>query len=439
MIGLVAGCASIPKREGWQEVEKMTEPRTGISLPWVREEAEAPTAMSTLQAWMASDLTLERALHIALFNNRSLRAKFEDIGIAGGAGDQASVLSNPRLKFEALMPGGGGPGSHKVSVTQNLLDLFVAPSRRGVADAQMERAQLEVSDAVVNLAADVKAAFYTYQGAVQTQMMRQRMFDAAEATVELAKRQKAAGNISDLDIAHQQALYHQAHLAYTSSQADVAVAHEPLARRLGVSGLSLTLHVGASLPELTSADPVLEGLEDLALKQRFDLQVIRQDTQILERTQAIAGVGPSMASAVEMGLVHEQDSSGFKLGPDVELPIPIFDQRGGVTRQLEAQRRQSQQREQAKELDVRTEVRLARTKLLTARQRADYYRDAVLPNAEEIVKRELQHYNFMLRGVYDLLLAKQQEVHVRKELIEALRDYWIARSELERSVGGKLP
>ena len=42
----------------------------------------------------------------------------------------------------------------------------------------------------------------------------------------------------------------------------------------------------------------------------------------------------------------------------------------------------------------------------------------------------------MLHGVYALLADKQKEIHVRQESVEALKKYWIARSELERAVGG---
>ena len=38
----------------------------------------------------------------------------------------------------------------------------------------------------------------------------------------------------------------------------------------------------------------------------------------------------------------------------------------------------------------------------------------------------LRHYNAMLKGAYDLLLAKQNEVTTERDYVEAWRDYWIA-------------
>jgi cobalt-zinc-cadmium efflux system outer membrane protein len=44
----------------------------------------------------------------------------------------------------------------------------------------------------------------------------------------------------------------------------------------------------------------------------------------------------------------------------------------------------------------------------------------------------------MLLGVFQLLLAKQAEVEAYRQYIESVRDYWIARAELERAVGTTL-
>ena len=44
----------------------------------------------------------------------------------------------------------------------------------------------------------------------------------------------------------------------------------------------------------------------------------------------------------------------------------------------------------------------------------------------------------MLHGVYSLLLAKQDEIMARSKHIEALRDYWMTWSDLERAVGAWL-
>jgi cobalt-zinc-cadmium efflux system outer membrane protein len=45
----------------------------------------------------------------------------------------------------------------------------------------------------------------------------------------------------------------------------------------------------------------------------------------------------------------------------------------------------------------------------------------------------------MLVGQFELLLAKQEEYDAWQGYLEAVRDYWVARSDLERAIGGALP
>ena len=44
----------------------------------------------------------------------------------------------------------------------------------------------------------------------------------------------------------------------------------------------------------------------------------------------------------------------------------------------------------------------------------------------------------MLVGIFQLLQAKQGEIEAGRAYVEALRDYWMARAELEKAVGGRL-
>jgi cobalt-zinc-cadmium efflux system outer membrane protein len=45
----------------------------------------------------------------------------------------------------------------------------------------------------------------------------------------------------------------------------------------------------------------------------------------------------------------------------------------------------------------------------------------------------------MLISVYELLRSRQDQINAAREYIDALRDYWLARSDLERALAGPLP
>ena len=69
----------------------------------------------------------------------------------------------------------------------------------------------------------------------------------------------------------------------------------------------------------------------------------------------------------------------------------------------------------------------------------NHYRRTVLPLREQIVDLTLKNYNFMLTGTFELIMAKQQEFEAYQKYLEAIRDYWIIRADMQRSLGGSLP
>jgi cobalt-zinc-cadmium efflux system outer membrane protein len=128
----------------------------------------------------------------------------------------------------------------------------------------------------------------------------------------------------------------------------------------------------------------------------------------------------------------------YSFGPNASIEVPLFDQRQALVARLEALEGQSEARLQARAVEARSEVRTARGAMVSARRVADRYRTVVVPLRERIVALAQQRYDAMLLGAYELLLAKDSEVNAYRDYIDAVRDYWVARSDLERAVGGRL-
>ena len=121
------------------------------------------------------------------------------------------------------------------------------------------------------------------------------------------------------------------------------------------------------------------------------------------------------------------------------IDLPIFDQRQAVIARLEAQHRQQERRLSGVAIDARSEVRLAALRLTASRQTVLHYRDVLVPLRQAVADQALLHYNGMFLSLYQLVAVKQGEVEARRGYLEALRDYWNARAELARAVGGGLP
>lgn len=438
LLGIVASACTVPRKGGFDAVAGVVEQRTGHAVHWplgAHEDAEAATALAAL---LSDELSVDDALRIALANNPELRATCEELGVTQADQVQAALLTNPVLFGSARFPSGGGPVNTEVGLAQDFLDLLLQPSRKRLAEAEFEEAKLRVADAALELAAETKATYYTLQGDLQAVAVLAKITDAARLSAEFAGRQRDAGNLSDLGFFAEVAMHEQAKVDLAVAEATVLADRERLTRLLGLFGKQTVWRIPDRLPELPREESPLEHLESVAIAQRLDLAAARFEVEQIARAHAIA-LQWRYVPLLEVGVDTEKEPEGERVtGPNLAIALPIFDQGQARIAHSEALLRQSRDRMTALAIEIRSEVRDARNRLVLARALAEHHRDVLIPLRERIVAESQSHYNYMLIGVYQLLQAKQDEVQAYRGYVEAVRDYWVARSELERAVGGRI-
>lgn len=434
-------CASTSPEKAYEDVSKVVKERSGHTLRWDRgtgEDDEAKKAIDRLL--LEGELTANGAVQVALLASPKLRAKLEDLSIGQADLVQAGLLKNPVFTVgrttweqEHIDP------NLFASVEQDFLDILTMPMRKRVAKTELEATKLEVGDHVLGLAADVRATFYRAQAAAQIVAVRRLIADAADAAAEIAKRQNEAGNLNDLALGSELALAAQTRLDARRSEVEAAVLREELNKHMGVWGPRTAWKMAARLPELPPSEVTLERLESVAIEQRLDVAAMRREVQAIGYALSLSKTTRWTGTVnvhVESGRLRHNRRISF--GPSVALEIPLFDQRQAAIARLEAIHRQAEDELQALAIDVRADVRAARVRVLSQRAIAEDYTKNVVPLRERIVQQSQERYDAMLLGVYQLLSAKQAEFDAYKDSIEALRDYWIARSDLERAVGGRI-
>lgn len=424
-----AGCASVPRDAGVSEVQKRIAEQ-GLKIEWSPDQPVEPP--SDLRPLLEGELTADRAVGIALANNRDLLATLEELGVARADLIAASTVRNPILDGEVRFPG----RPFEVGITQTLIDLFQLGRRRALGQAGFEAARLRVTGAVLGFAAEVRADYYTLQAAQQALAQQRTIQAAAEASVELARRQHDAGNISDLDLENEQAIYEQAKLDLARAELDEMETRERLLADLGaLQPLPLTLPAQEP-PAEGGQERTLAELE-AAMAGRLDLALAQAEVEAARRALPLARSGAYDELAI--GVHREREPEGKSTtGPAVAVPIPIFDRgRAGRTRAA-ARLRMAEQRLHALTVNARSEARAARERLLEARARADYLRTVVVPRRQRILQLTQLEYNSMLRGVFDLIRARQGLSDALREQVLATRDYWLARTELDAAMSGVL-
>ncbi|MBX3199074.1 MAG: TolC family protein [Labilithrix sp.] len=437
---LLGGCASTSARPAFDEVASTVKARSGHTVRWDQSTDEDRQAERAIDELLYRELTADAAVQVALLGSPHLRARLEELAIAQADLVQAGLLKNPVFSFgrtawesEHIAP------NLFATVEQDFLDILTLPMRKRVAETELEGTKLEIADHVLELAAEVREAFYSAQAAEQVLAMRRLVAEAAQASAELATRQHEAGNMSDLALSTELGLTAQTTLDLRRAEGDAAVQRERLNKAMGTWGPRTGWKLGKKLPELPKDELPLERLESVAIAQRLDVGAARRNVQGIGYALSLAKTTRwtgTVSVAVEAGRLRHNKRISF--GPSVALEIPLFDRREAQIAKLEAYARQAEHELHALAVDVRADVRSSRARVLTARGVVEEYGSVVVPLREKVVRFSQEQYDAMLLGVYQLIQAKQSEFAAYTEYIEALRDYWIARSDLERAIGGRL-
>jgi cobalt-zinc-cadmium efflux system outer membrane protein len=435
------GCASTSPKDGFRDVAQKAEHQTGHRVMWDQGGDDDAKVKQAITKLLSADLSVDAAVQIALLNNPTLIATYEELSIAQADVVQAGLLKNPVFMASYTATERDALASPPLifGLTQDFLDLLLIPSRKKLAKAQREQVKFRLIAEITELAGRTRNAFIALQAAQQTAAMRQEIVDAGEAAVDLATRQHAAGNLNDFDLANQQAGFSQFQLGLAQSQLSVSQARADLAKLLGVWGPAMAFRVPDRLPELPSQEVLLDSLESSAIGQRADLAAATEQHRTLVYAVNL-GKTSRWFGVLNLGVdVARLKDGRIAVGPNLAIELPLFDQRQAVIARLEAMERAAASTERAVAIDIRADVNAVRARLVAARRTVEFYSKTILPTRRNLTRLAQVQYDAMLLGVYQLLQIKQQEVTAMGEYLDALRDYWIARSDLERAVGGRLP
>lgn len=435
LMGLT-GCVSVPRERGTAEIDKLIAERGGPVPAWPQDSTVAATEARAAQI-LEQPIGVLQAVELAFLHNPRLLELYAELGIAQADVLEASRLGNPTLGYVNLRPNDRGRSQITRSISFEFADLLLLPARARLARNDFERARHRVGASLVDLEARVETAWFEYVSAQQVAEMRQAVARTAAASGELAQRMRDAGNLTPRALALEMAAASEARVAAARATADVIRARSALAQMLGVSSRDpwrTTTRLPAPLPVLEQQ----AGLVEQALAARLDVAAARREVDVLE-----SGLGMTRRwrwlGVVEVGYEHENETDGSRLrGPSLAVQVPIFHQNQSGVLRAQAQLEAARARLAALELAARDEVSVGLEGLTTAHGIAEAYRVALVPQREAVVARTLEEFNFMLVGAFELLQAKRAGYDAYQEYLEAVRDYWLARTALRRAAGGKL-
>ncbi|WP_322084687.1 TolC family protein [Burkholderia sp. BCC1972] len=437
-LALLAGCTTFSKDGGFGAVSSAASERIGKDAVMVRTDADREAVDKRTKELLAKPLSMDDAVQVALLNNRGLQASYAELGLSEADLVQAGRLPNPRFAFSRTRAGDGELTLGR-TFSANVFALLTMPLATTIERRRFEQTKLETADAMLKAAADARRAYVEAVAAEQAANYAQQVRDAASAAAELAQRMRQAGNFSRLDYAREQAFHADAVAQHAKARQQAVAAREKLTRAMGLWGARTQYALPERLPDLPKTRSDLPDLERFAMTNRFDIQAAKLQAQGVASSLGLSKA-TRFVNAVDLGYVNNYETGkGHEHGYEISVEIPLFDWGGAKVARAEAIYMQSANRLAKTAIDARSEVRESYAAYVTSYDVATHYRDEVVPLRTTISDELLLRYNGMLASVFELLADAREQVGAVNGYIDALKDYWLAETDLQIAVGGRLP
>lgn len=424
---LLAGCAGIPQDRGAAAINERLVAR---GAPAARFESRAPGAAPT------TPMSADDAVTLAFQRGPAARELYAELGLDAADVIAARQLPNPTVAYARLS--GDGETQTTRGISFAFADLLLLPMRVKLSNAAIENTRDRVASRLLALESDVRAAWFGAVAAAQGADLAALAARAAEASAEYARRLDAAGNLPPRTLALEQAAAAQGRIDAARARVDALRARATLATLVGLSTRD-DWSLATTLPSPPATDPPMNDPVAQALETRLDLVAARREAAALDSAVNVA-LAWRWLGDFDVGYERETETDGARLhGPTFALTLPLFGfNRSGVLHARSASDA-AHARLASLELALRNDATLALDRMATAREIAATYRDALLPQRQAATVHTLQSVNFMLSGAFELLETRREEFAAQRESVDAVRDYWLARIDLERALGARLP
>jgi outer membrane protein TolC len=439
VMGYLAGCTTFSKDGGFNTVSKTASERLGKDAMLVKTDEDRDAVAKRTAEILSKPLTMDDAVQVALLNHRGLQASYAELGISEAALVQAGRLPNPGFTFSRTTSSGTNELLINRVFSLGVLSLLTMPVATHIESRRFEQTKLSTADAMLAVAADARRAYIKAVAAQQALTYAGQVKDSGEAAAQLAQRMQQAGNFSKLDYEREQVFYAESVAQFAKASREAVAAREQLTRKMGLWGAAAQYTLPDRLPDLPTDRPELADVERFAMENRLDIQAAKLETQSVAASLGLTKA-TRFVNVLDVGYLNNFESDrGKERGFELSVELPIFDWGSAKVARAKAIYMQSANRLGQTAINARSEVRESYSAYVTDYDIAKHYRDEVVPLRKAISDEMLLRYNGMLASTFELLSDSRDQIGAVNGYIDALRDYWLAETNLQQAVGGRLP
>jgi cobalt-zinc-cadmium efflux system outer membrane protein len=309
--------------------------------------------------------------------------------------------------------------------------------RLQVADATIATGDAEVNQAMAEVQADVRRAYFAQFVAEQRQALLEEMQGLAQRARDAAQARFDAGGVPRLEVVQAQLA-----LADVQNQAVAARGTVTAARASLNAAVGLPLDTPTTVEASLDPGPGLATTAAVARARAASAELAAIDRRIDEQRARVA-----LAQALRRPDVTPEATLTRRAEPEfdtgwraaVAMTMPVFTTHRAAVRVEEATLAQLTSEREAAAARISGEVASASAIAEAQRQQYLRYRDDILPQALEVERMAEDSYKLGQTGIAAYLQALQASRDVRLRSIQSAADLQSALADLERAIGALTP
>lgn len=385
-------------------------------------------SVGTPQAIDLPGTTLQELEFIAMTGNPALREASARVGVAQGNAIQVGLLPNPGF-FTSSPQWAGSISQYNAVFTQDFITAGKLRLSRATAQREVEQAQLGFTRTRFEVLTAVRRQFYTTATAQRRVEVLDQLLGVSTRSRDVGRKLLAAGEANRADATVLEIEYERASLSHLNAATTLEAAKKQLAAVVGAPDMEITrlkFDLTLPLPEY-DLEVVRLGVVDRNAVAAIAAIEIQRTRWALQR--AIAEKYPNFniqagfQYATE-GPYHDQGYAQFTTS------IPLWNRNQGGIRAARYDTARATAALQRTENDLSQQTAEALGTYLPAVERAKFYRERILPKAQEVYRVNGSLFEQGQTDILRLLQAQRTLIEADLGYLEAEEARWTSAATI---------
>lgn len=394
---------------------------------------------------------LQGAINAALENNLDLQVAKLNVNIAQNDIKSANRLQNPSFDVFYNYGASGWTEPRQLGLSQTV-EIAKRRARKQLAQSNLKLVKTNVDYTSFDLKMDVREAYINLvatKSILETLRQQQHL---QEDLLSIAQKRVKAGKVPEIDVIQAEIALNQMITQVNTAKVNVKnalftfnkIINDP--KSVTYDSMDNIFSEENNFAEMltpppTTKFPQLNEIMSRALKNRYDIQIAKQEIDVAEKNltviarQRIPDISLSGGYAYQMPK-HTDDgrfNSGGYIGASL-VNIPLFYNYSPEIQNATVKLQQAELKYQSVQNKAEKDIGAAYDKFLTAAENLNYYESKILISSEQLIDISKNAYESGKSDITALIVMKQSYKSIIVGYTYALAEYYNSWTNFLREV-----